>query len=690
MAKIVSSTKTYCRICEAACGLVVDFDDLGDAVRIRPDKDNPNSKGFACSKGTRFLETNRSGERLQYPMARQADGTLKRISWREAYKRMRTHIKPIVDSDGPHALGYYFGNPLAFNAGAAAASFGLLQSLGTRNVYAAGSQDCNNKFTGGYIVHGSPLIHPLPDFEHAELAILLGTNPAVSQSSFVHLDGGSTVFDRMKARGARIVVVDPRRSESAKRFGEHIAIRPGTDLFLLFAILNDMPERADGGVSEGLAELRHIARSYTAERAADITGVPADTIRALAKDIADKRTAMHMSVGVNQGPFGTLAYVALQAVLYASGNLDRDGGSLFHPLAVMAAKRAPHGGYGSLDKRSRIGGFPAVLDSLPGGILAEEIMRPGPERIRAMICIAGDPLRSIPGSAALAEAFKQLDYLVVIDTFKSRASEAAHLVLPATTWLERFDVATTTTFFQFAPRLQYAAPVLRPPGEAKDDGRILADISIALGKPIFGSNLAARAFGMALKTSGARLAAAAAFVKRFGVTLEAGSFKVPVPTAGSYIGKGPVTPGHKLRFWHPWLEGEIGRIEQWLAADVARRTRGGYTLICRRRRLGHNSWLRGATRSGDPERVAWLNGADYEALGLNGKGGEIDIVSVAGRLRIPAQVNDDVGVGTVVVPHGLHDADVNAIIPSGSVGGYLEPLSGQHVMTGIAVEIAAA
>lgn len=693
MTSIAKTQKTYCRICEAACGLEVDFNDLGEAVRIRPDKNHPNSKGFACGKGTRFLETNFSSDRLLYPQARQPDGSFKRISWDEAYRRIRTHIAPIIKRYGPHAVGFYFGNPLAFNAGAALVGYAFQQALGSRNVYSAGSQDCNNKFSGSYIVHGSSLIHPLPDYQHCELAILFGTNPAISQGSFIHLEGGSMVFDHLKARGARVVVVDPRRTESAKRWatgeGDYLAIRPGTDLFLLLALLQQTPIHPnEARYADGLDALRKLAADYTPERAAQLTGINAQAIYALAKAITSQRTAMHMSVGVNQGPFGTLCYVTLQALMLASGNMDRQGGNLFHPLAVKFAPRLKNGGFGPLDLRSRVGNYPAVMGTMPGGIMADEIEQAGDERIRALICIAGDPLRSIPGSERLAKAFEKLDFLVAIDTFASRTTTKAHLVLPGTSWLERFDYATTTTIFQFSPALQYAGPLLKAPSECRHDGRILCELSNAIGRPVFGSKFLAKSLGLALEAGGTGFATLTKFMRRLGFAMESGTTKMPAPKPGSYLGQGPNTPGHQLRFWHPWLEAEVDRVQVWLAQMQQRQA--GYTLVCRRRRLGHNSWLQGATRSGDPEQMAWLHSSDYTKLGLNGKHSQIQIESSAGKLRIAVAPNDDVTPGTVVVPHGLHHADVNAIIPSGANSGNIEPLGGMLLMTGIPVNLQAA
>ena len=163
--KAVRSQPTYCRICEAACGLLVDLDGAGQPLRIRPDRQHPVSRGFVCAKGTRFLEVADHPDRLLYPLRRQSDGSCERISWPEATAFFARRLRPILDRYGPHAAGLYFGNPIAFNTLGLLAMLGFMRAFGTRNVFTAGSQDCNNKFAGAQIVHGSPLIHPIPDFE---------------------------------------------------------------------------------------------------------------------------------------------------------------------------------------------------------------------------------------------------------------------------------------------------------------------------------------------------------------------------------------------------------------------------------------------------------------------------------------------------------------------------------------------
>lgn len=685
------SRHTFCRLCEAACGLVAELDASGRLVRLRPDRQHPVSQGFVCAKGTQFPQVASHPERLLFPLRRQSDGSYARLTWSAALTYLTQRIRPLLAQHGPQALGLYFGNPLAFNTTGLLSMFALIQALGTRHVYSASSQDCHNKFAGAQLMHGNPFIHPIPDFAQADVAVLFGTNPAVSQSSFVHLEGGSTVFDRMQQRGARLIWVDPRCTESAQRWGEHLAIRPGTDVFLLLTLLHLLRQRyrPDARVA-GLDTLLDLAAAYPPAVAATLTGLAVERLLALAELVSSApRVTFHMSVGVNQGPFGTLCYVALQALAYLTGQLDRQGGLLFHPLAVGLAELLRRCGASTQPEPIYAGQGTSFLSGPPAGLLADEICTADPERLRALIVVAGDPLASVPGEPRLRQALRQLDCLVCIDMFRNSTAQEADLLLPATSWLERWDLANTTALFQQAPLLQYASPVQTPPGETRADAHILADISLALGRPLFGQRWLARAWQW-LNTATGTLRAAALLGWGARVLGQAPwGFPIPRLSPGRYLGRGPRTPGHQVRFWHPVLAGEPDRLAAHAATLQAPPADAGHTyrLICRRRRLGHNSWLHGATHDGPPDAVAWLAAPDLAALHIP-PGGAVRLCTAAASLIIPAIAVPGVMPGTVVVPHGIPGLNVNALIPSGRE--WLEPLSGQHVMTGIAVQISAA
>jgi formate dehydrogenase len=395
----------------------------------------------------------------------------------------------------------------------------------------------------------------------------------------------------------------------------------------------------------------------------------------------------------------------LQALTYLAGQCDRQGGVLFHPLTVWAAEVARRCGLGTTPIRSRVGQLPSVLSTLPGGILADEMLTPGPEQIRALIVVAGDPLTSIPGEARLRQALRQAECVICLDLFQNTTGREADLILPTTSWLERWDIATTTALFQQTSLLQYTRPIRAAPASVRSEANILAEMSLALGRPLFGSRALARLWQCLTWDTGlAALSTVLLWPARL-VYRGAWGLPTPRPQPGCYLGRGPRTPGHRVRFWHPDLATEPVRLEAYAAAlgvpqplpncaATAVQVLDGtldtlrcgtmFTLICRRRRLGHNSWLHEAVHDGDPDGAAWLAPADMVALGIPA-GGEVLVQTTSTTLRIPALAVAGVPQGIVVIPHGVPGLNVNALIPTGVR--MLEPLSGQHRMTGIAVQV---
>jgi anaerobic selenocysteine-containing dehydrogenase len=646
--------RTYCRICETACGLIAEVDAAGAPIRLRPDRDHPVSRGFACAKGTRFAEVATHPQRLRHPEIRGDDGARRRASWEEAIAAIAARLRPIRERHGPHAVAVYFGNPMAFNALGGAALGLFVRELGTRNVFSAASQDCNNKFAAARLIHGSSAIHPIPDFDRADLAVVLGSNPYVSQSSFVHLEEGARVFDRLIQRGGHAVWIDPRRTESARRWGEHLAIRPGADAWLLAGVLGLVGR--DSRSTPKVRGIEPLWRAVAAIPLAEIatrTGLDEAAIRRLADQIRSAdRVAIHMSVGVNHGGFGTLCYALVHAIAHAAGSYDREGGLVFHPSAPLAGRLLAAAGMEDA-ARSRIGQLPRVLGGLPGGVLADEILTPGPERVRALICVAGDPLRSIPGGERLERALDSLEALFCIDLFENATGARAHALLPATSWLERWDVATTTLFLQVAKRVQMVGPVCAPPGEARPEARILADLAVALGSRSPAWRLARLPLDRWLPAP-------------------VNGVPAPGPRAGRWR--------RPAKLWNETIASELARLRQVPKHEVE-----GFVLIGRRRRLGHNSWIHAGVRAGDgDDAVAALCPADLASLGLH-DGALVEIGTEAGTLVLPARADPDLGPRMVCVPHGLGSININAIIPSGAEA--IEAVSGQHIMTGVPVRV---
>src|SRR5437868_10893603 len=278
------------------------------------------------------------------------------------------------------------------------------------------------------LMFGTVLSIPIPDVDRTDYLLMLGANPLASNGSLMTAPDMKGRLRRLRARGGRLVVVDPRRSRTAQEADEHVFIRPGTDAHLLFAMVHTLFEErrvAPDRLAEhlaGLEEVRALARDLAPERVADVCGVSADAIRRLARELAAApRAAVYGRIGTCTQEFGTLASWLVDVLNALTGNLDREGGAMFTKAAAGAPNTsgAPGSGRGARFGRwtSRVRGLNEIFGELPVACLAEEIDTPGEDQIRAMFTIAGNPTMSTPNSGRLTRAFESLEFMVSLDIY---------------------------------------------------------------------------------------------------------------------------------------------------------------------------------------------------------------------------------------------------------------------------------
>ena len=697
----MTDVRTFCRVCEPACGLVATVSD-GALTALRPDRDHPVSQGWACNKGIATLDVHRDPDRLSHPLRRDGDG-FARASWDEAMAGIAARLRAIRAERGEWATAAYIGNPTAFNALASVGTTPFLQGLGTRQIYSAGTQDCSNKFAASEYVFGSSTLHPLPDFEHTDYCLILGSNPGVSHMSFVSIAEPLETLRAIEARGGKVRFVNPRRIESVKSgVGELIQIQPDTDVYFLAALLHEL-ERIGGFDEAVLAAhgrhvdgLRDFIAGYPPERVSRVTGVPAETIRTVAREWKAARGAsVTMSTGVNMGRHGTLAYWLVHMLSFATGNLDRRGGNIesvgYYPSAARAGRTDPARTFFD----SRFGRMRHVRGSLPGNLLADEILTPGPGQIRALFVIAGNPLLSIAGEPRLREALASLDLLVCIDLYRNVTGELAHWLLPATDQFERADLTYAGLGLQARPHVQYTPRVVAPAGERREEWWILARLCRELGfKGPLDEGDDPDVFA------------------RLGRMLERGGMSLSsLRDAPGGVMLSPLTPG---KFFTEQIGTDDGKVDcrPPLFADAialaarqfderAHEPAGRLRLITKRDRFMHNSWFHNVDKLKRRERARnylFVHPDDARRLGLVDDV-VVRIASDAGAVELPVRVDPDLMPGVVAATHGWgHGAatgmrvaherpgvNVNRLLPSGP--GSYDPLSNQAFMTGIPVEV---
>jgi anaerobic selenocysteine-containing dehydrogenase len=659
---------TFCRICEAHCGLVATVAD-GRVERLRPDKEHPLSRGYACPKGIAMTEVQNAPDRVLHPMR---GG--ERVDWDAAIAEIGARLREVRERYGGDAIGWYMGNPGGASYSHTLWSKGFVDALGSPHYYTAGSQDVNNRFAASALMYGSPLRVPIPDLERTSFLLMVGANPFVSNGSVLSAPRVRDRLHAIVARGGRVVVVDPRRTETARAF-EHLPIRPDTDAWFLLSLLHVVGRRSPLGP---------LAEPFSPEATAERTGVPPERCRALARDLAAAPSAaVYGRTGSCLGRFGTLVAFLLDALAAVTGNLDRPGGNVFAQPAVDIERAARPFGLASYGRRrSRVGGFPDVLGQMPAGIMAEEIETPGRGQLRALIVSAGNPLASVPDPKRLRAAFGKLDLLVSIDLFVNETGRHADFVLPATTWLERDDVPVAFLPFFVRPFVQWTDAVVDPAGEAREEWRIVE----ALGRELetvpasvppvrwlrrLGITITPkRMLELLLRTGPARLTTARLRRHPHGLVL------------GESWKTGVLRPG-RVRLAPPEIVAEIGRLEREPPPD------DGLRLIGLRQLRRHNSWMNDVpslARGARPPALR-MHPRDASARSIS-DGDVVTVRATTGELSVAVAVTDEMTPGTVALPHGYLEPNSNLLTASGSAA--LEPLAGMSHLNGVPVEVSAA
>lgn len=662
---------SQCTLCEAHCGIHVTVTD-GQVSRIEGNPDDVFSKGYICPKATAMAGLHNDPDRLRTPMRRVGE-TFEPCGWDEAFTEIGNRLRRIRKEHGHNAVGMYLGNPAAHSS---AALYGLMlrAALLTHNFFSASTIDQMPHEYAAWRVFGSNVLVPITDIDRTQRLVIVGANPAVSNGSLSVMPGAKRRIKAVRERGGTVVVIDPRRTETAKLADQHIAVRPGGDVYLLLGMLHVLVTenlcdlRAVNQQSTGWQELAHLAADATPESVAERAGVDADTIRALARDhAAADSAAVYARIGICQQETATLVSWLVMVINTVTGNLDRPGGTMFStPVAdVPGLARHIPVGHGAWTDRS--GRYKSFRSELPAVSMADEILTGGPGQVRAMITCAGNPVSSIPQNGRLDHAMGSLDLYVAVDMYITETTRHADFILPPVSPLEREDVGLLLPIFGVRNNIRYQHRTFEPPAGAKEDWEILSRLTFELlPGPIrrVVTPLRDRVIGAA---SPLRLAAAAVLTGPYGLIRKG---RNGITIRGLRESKG----GLDLGPLQPRLSKVIATADrkvQLAPAEfvTAARTHldnnveplaGEYDLqlIGRRHLRSNNSWLHNvpAMTSGTNRCTVLMNPADAAARGLS-QGDIVTVRSKMGRIEVPLDISSDMRAGTVAVPHGWGHRD---------------------------------
>ena len=714
---------TFCRICEAACGLIAEVED-NRILRIVPNREHVSSRGFACIKGLKFHELVHSPDRIEFPLKRTGTG-FERISWDQALEEIGTKVRELIDDHGRDSVGLYAGNGTGFCLLHTMFAQGFAKALGTRNVFASSTQDCSNKFAVAERMYGFPMTQPVPDFENGELFIILGANPAVSKFSFKGVPNTLEKLKRAAEKGTRIVSVNPRKTETVHSQGEHLFIRPDTDVFFLLALAGEII--AAGGVDRDRAEkymknldsFLGIAEGWTPERAESVTRIPAGKIRELARAFAGaKGASLYCSTGINHGSFPSLCFWIAEAINAVTGNLDRPGGTLVGRGIIDFPKLATNSGAMGSTVRSRIGNLPAVSEALPGAILPDEILTPGEGQIRGFFVTAGNPALTLPDTQRVRRALESLELLVCIDIFRSDTAEYADYILPGITFMEHSDI---NYIFQSmlgitdVPHLSYSDTIVEPGPEQREETWIFVELTRAAGLNFFGSRfmkglieterrlsripLLGRVFRMRSERIFAWILRAARLPGIRRMRKNPGGILLPEKKPGTFLGERVLTEDGLVDLAPADLVDQITEVEEHYRWELENRFR--IKLINKRETVTHNSYFHNApscVKGANCTNYVYLNPDDAAALGLENLQ-FARISSENGSIVLPVRISEEIMQGSAAVPFGWGHQDARGLTTARNAGGAnvniltssgpgrVDPLSGMARLTGIPVTL---
>ncbi len=661
-----------CNLCEAICGLRLTIEATADGPRVtgvRGNPDDPLSRGHVCPKGVALADVYDDPDRLRRPVRRipSPDGDRARdrweeITWDAAFDRVSTAMAEALNRHGRDAVGVYLGNPNVHSLGSMTHGTALVKLLGTRNRYSATSVDQLPHQLLAHLMFGHQLMLPVPDIDRTSYFLVFGANPMASHGSLMTVPDFAQRLRDLKARGGTMVVFDPRRTETARVASEHVFVRPGTDAYVLLAMLQVLfadglasaPEYADGAES-----VRAVVAPFTPERAEAASSVPAEVIRRVTHELAAADGGVaYGRVGLSTQPFGSVCVWAITLLNVLTGNLDRAGGAMFTSPAIDIVGTGLVGRGHVARWRSRVRGLPEVGGELPVAALREEIETPGEGQIRALLTIAGNPVLSTPDGGALDAALPSLDFRAAIDLYINETTRHADVILPPTTLLERdhYDLVFHTLAVRNTAR--FTPAVLPKDPETRHDWEIYRELTLRTlarleRKPPLRRRLVLQA---RMRISPTRIVAALLRRGRSGVTMK----KLLAHPDG--VDLGPLQAGRlpaalqtkdrRLRLAPDLVLADVRRLHE---AAVPQPTE--LLLIGRRHQQDCNSWLHNSERltKGRPRHQLLMHPEDLASRGLD-DGARVTITSRVGSVETDVSATDTMMRGVVSLPHGYgHD-----------------------------------
>jgi anaerobic selenocysteine-containing dehydrogenase len=696
-----------CPICDAVCGLRIDLDRTGHVTSVHGDADDPFSKGYICPKGASLGRVDEDPDRLRTPMIREGD-QWREATWDEAFAAVERGLSGVIEKHGRDAVAVFFGNPTYHTMAGFLYRVPLIQSLASRNVYSSGTIDHMPKHVACGHLYGDPFAIAVPDVDRTDYLLVIGANPMESHGSLFAAPNLPGRLKALRARGGKLVVVDPRRTRTAAAADEHLFVRPGTDPFLLLGVVHTLLEENLATVTveaEGLDELRELVRDFTPQVAEGVCGVPAGDIARLARELAAAPTAaVYSRMGGSVVEFGTLTQWLVDLINILTGNLDRAGGTMFTRTAALEVFRTGEP-FATGRWHSRVKGFPEIIGELPTATLPDEIETPGEGKVRALVNIAANQVIAAPNGPRFGRAFDQLDFMVCVDPYLNETTRRAHVILPPPRMLQSphydflLQIVTVRNYTRFSP------PILPLDPDQRSEAEILARLTLIAAGAGAGADPAGvdemfigQLLGGATQIPGSPFEGRDVAELRAMIEGDSGPEQVldAMLRLGPYglslaqlkanpsgIDLGPLeprlkellcTPSGRVELAPGPIVADLGRLRTRLAAP-----RPDVVLIGRRQLRSNNSWLHNVASlvGGSNRCTLHVHPADVTRLGL---GEQAVVRSAAGEVVVEVEPTDTIMPGVVSLPHGWGHAGSTQRVAAANAGVNANALTDESVV----------
>jgi anaerobic selenocysteine-containing dehydrogenase len=699
-----------CNVCEATCGLEIKYQGT-KILSIKGDKKDPLSKGHICPKGVALQDVYYDKDRLKYPVKKTATGW-QQIGWKQAFDEVTGKIKSIQKQHGKDAVAFYSGNPTVHNMGAMMFMPMFSRTLRTKNRYSATSVDQLPDQLAAYLLFGHQLLVPVPDLDRTDCVLIIGANPVVSNGSMMTAPKVAQRLKDIQARGGKVINVDPRFTETSKLADQHLYINPGSDVYLLLAMLHVIFSKSYDDLghvkdfTHELDDVKVLVSEYPPQKVAEITGIKAIDIENLVETFCQAKTACcYTRFGASTQKFGGMTQWLGNILNIVTSNFDKAGGVMFTKPAVDILAPAKNKNKQVFAKNhSRLRGLPSFAGELPVSAMAEEILTDGEGQIKMLITNSGNPVLSTPNGGKMDKALASLDYMVSVDFYINESSRHANIILPPTSSLERphYNLAFHTLAIQNTSK--YSETLFKPDANQRSDRQIYVELWSRMQKGGLGNKFKTWMTKRVINKKGeagiideglrkgpyADLNLQKVVDSKHGIDL--GALEACMPER-------LFTADQQIYLVPDVIKKDMQRVSENLKSHT-NNSAFPLQLIGRRDPRTNNSWMHNSYRlvKGKNRCVALVNTQDAKAHALE-EGDEISVSSNKGKIALPVKVTDDIKQGIVSIPHGWGHVfdDMQLSIAKQHAGvninnlmdtTQIDALSGNAVLSGVAVKIA--